>query len=209
MDNQKMADLFGGHQKIHDDLLKQLRTADIPEAARNLDLILNSQGALETPFLGTTYLISSQGVARTDGKAVPDVTASALIHYVLHKSTARPTGKFVPFADLAGPLFKRGSYSASAFEQPIIRRFQGRTPELATKAESLGGRREGMAGMGGMSLVLDLLPHILVQIVFYDGDEEFPARATVLFDANATRLIDFEALAVLMTLFVRFLTRKN
>ncbi|MCF8095243.1 MAG: DUF3786 domain-containing protein, partial [Desulfobacteraceae bacterium] len=39
-----------------------------------------------------------------------------------------------------------------------------------------------------------------------DRDEEFPARATLLFDSNATQLIDFETLAVLVTLFVHSLT---
>ena len=43
-------------------------------------------------------------------------------------------------------------------------------------------------------------------IFFYDKDDEFPARATLLLDANATQLIDFEALAVSVTIFVRFLT---
>jgi hypothetical protein len=50
------------------------------------------------------------------------------------------------------------------------------------------------------------LPHILLQLVFYDQDDEFPARTTLLFDRNATQLIDFEALAVLVTVFVQSLT---
>jgi hypothetical protein len=53
------------------------------------------------------------------------------------------------------------------------------------------------------------LSHILLQLVFYDQDDEFPARTTLLFDRNATQLIDFEALAVLVTVFVQSLTRMN
>jgi hypothetical protein len=53
------------------------------------------------------------------------------------------------------------------------------------------------------------LSHILLQLVFYDQDDEFPARTTSLFDRNATQLIDFEALAVLVTVFVQSLTRMN
>ena len=58
-----------------------------------------------------------------------------------------------------------------------------------------------------MSLIFDLLPHIPLQLIFYDRDDEFPARATLLFDINATQLIDFEVLAVLVTVFVQFLTK--
>ena len=73
-------------------------------------------------------------------------------------------------------------------------------------AESIGGVQGGICGIGSVSLIFAVLPNILLQLVFYDKDNEFPARATLLLDANATKLIDFEALAVLVTIFVRFLT---
>ena len=63
--------------------------------------------------------------------------------------------------------------------------------------------------MGSISITFELLPHILLQLIFYDRDDEFPARATLLFDRNATQLIDFESLAVLVTLFVQSLTGMN
>ena len=73
----------------------------------------------------------------------------------------------------------------------------------------LGGYQGGEAGLGGVSLIFDLLPHIPLQLIFYDRDEEFPARATLLFSLNATELIDFEVLAVLVTVFVQSLTGMN
>jgi hypothetical protein len=56
-------------------------------------------------------------------------------------------------------------------------------------------------------MIFDLLPNILLQLIFYDKNDEFPDRATLLLYANATQLIDFESLAVLVTIFVRFLTQ--
>ena len=64
-----------------------------------------------------------------------------LIHSILKGSRSRTAGKFVTFAELAGPLFKQGSYSSSAFERPIIKRFQGRIPELLAAVASYGGRQ--------------------------------------------------------------------
>ena len=158
------------------------------------------------PFLGTMFLVSNKGVRRQDGKAFHDAAGSVLAHYILNGSRSRPAGEFVTFKELAGPLFSQGSYSSSALELPIIKRFQGRVPELLARAGICGGRREGEAGSGAVSLILDLLPHILMQLIFYDRDEEFPARATLLFDRNATQFVDFEVLAVLVTLFVTDLT---
>ena len=198
---------IGGHRWIYEDLIERLVTADIAASAEHLGLAVSDLGEAEIPFLGTTYLVSNKGVRRSDGKGFNDATGSVLIHYILKGSSCRPAGQFVTLAELAGPLFKHGSYSSSALEQPIIKRFQGRIPELLAAAASYGGRQGGEAGLGSVSLIFDLLPHIPLQLIFYDRDDEFPARASLLYDLNATQLIDFEVLAVLVTVFVQSLTK--
>ncbi len=203
----KESNVVGGHKWIYQDLIGRLANADIAASSQHLGLSLNDAGEAEVPFFGTTYLVSRKGVRRSDGKRFPDAAGSALIHYVLNGSRSRPNGQFVTFAELAGPLFKHGGYSGSALEHPIIKRFQGRVPELLAVAASAGGRQGGEAGLGAVSLIFDLLPHVPIQLIFYDRDDEFPARATLLYDFNATQLIEFEVLAVLVTIFVQSLTK--
>jgi hypothetical protein len=203
----KKAAAIGGYRWIYENLIERLQNTDVATSAKHLDLALNDAGEAKISFLGVTYLISNEGVRRSDGKGFKDVIGSVLIHYILKGSCCRPAGKFVTFADLADPLFKQGSYSSSALERPIIKRFQGRVPELFEVAASFGGRKGGEAGLGSVSLLFDLLPHIILQLIFYDRDDEFPARTTLLFDSNATQFIDFEVLAVLVTLFVQTLTK--
>lgn len=200
-------DALGGHRKIFQDLVVRLGKADIAASAENLGLDLTPAGEAMVPFLGTVFLVSNKGVRRQDGNAFHDAAGSALIHYILNGSRSRPAGEFVTFKELAGPLFSQGSYSSSALELPVIKRFQGRVPELSLKARFYGGRQGGDAGAGAVSLMFDLLPRILLQLIFYDRDDEFPARATLLFDRNATLFVDFEVLAVLVTLFVNDLTK--
>jgi Domain of unknown function (DUF3786) len=197
---------FGGHRKIYADLLKRLASADIARLAEHLNLQITNAGEAKIPFLGQTYLISNKGVRRSDQKSFPETMGSVLIHYLLAGSSSRPAGQFVPLAELAGPLFKQGSYSQSALEGPLVKRFQGRIPEFLSIVESIGGLQGGTSGIGSVSVIFEVLPNILLQLIFYDKDDEFPAHATLLLDANATQLIDFEALAVLVTIFVRFLT---
>ncbi len=200
---------FGGHRKIYEDLVKRLANADLAILAGHLNLPINNAGEVEVPFLGTTYLIANTGVRRFDRRRCSEVTASALIHYVLTNSSSRSAGIFVSLSELAGPIFKKSSFSKSALEGPIIRRFQGRVPELLSVAASIGGRQGGLSGSGSISLIFDLLPNIFLQLIFYDGDDEFPASATLLLDAHATQFIDFEALAVLVSIFVQFLTKNK
>jgi hypothetical protein len=203
----KDAFAMGCYKKIYEDLIERLQYADIATSARRLGLSLNDAGEANVPFLDTTFLVSNEGVRRLDGKGFNDATGSVLIHYILKGSRSLPAGKFVTFSELAGPLFKQGSYSSSALERPIIRRFQGRISELSAAAAFYGGRQGGEAGSGSVSFIFDLLPHILLQLIFYDRDDEFPARATLLFDLNATQFVDFEILAVLITIFVQSLTK--
>jgi len=198
---------IGGHRRNYENLIESLTTADIATSAEHLDLEVNDFGEAVVPFSGKIYFVSNKGVRRLDGKGFMDATGSVLIHYILKGSRCRPVGKFVTFAELAGPFFKHGGYSTIALERPIIKRFQGRIPELFLAAASYGGRQTGEAGLGAVSLVFDLLPHIPLQLIFYDWDDEFPARANLLFDLNATQLIDFEVLAVLVTAFVKSLTK--
>ncbi|MBI4772942.1 MAG: DUF3786 domain-containing protein [Deltaproteobacteria bacterium] len=200
---------FGGYKRIYEELIQQLRQGDIPTLAEHLELALNQEGEAEVPFLGVTYLLSRAGVRRDDGQGFSDVTGSALIRYLLTGSCSRPAGEFVTFAMLAGPLFRQGEYSSSAIERPIIKRFERRAPELLRVATSVGGRMGGIGGLDSVSILFDLLPHILLQLIFYDKDDEFPARATLLFEKNSTQVLDFETLAVLVTIFVNFLTKSD
>jgi hypothetical protein len=186
--------------------MKDLAKADIASAAGNLGLILNDRGEAEVTFLGHPYRVSQQGVGRSDGERFLETIGSVLAHYVLKGGRSEAAGRFVTFSELAGPVFKEDGYSRDALEFPLIRRFQGRVPELSAAAASLGGRIGGESGLGSVSLIFELLPKISVQLIFYDRDDEFPARATLLVDRNATRFLEFEFLAVMVTLFVQALS---
>ncbi|MBU4318445.1 MAG: DUF3786 domain-containing protein [Proteobacteria bacterium] len=191
-----------GYKKIYRDLLKDLAKIDIAGSCANLGLVFNASGEAEIPFMGLIYKVSGQGVRRVDDQKFYESIGRVLIHYLKQASKAKVAGQFVTFATLAGPLFKQGGYSASALEHPIVKQFGGRVPELLAVAERAGGHVGGEAGMGSVSLIFELLPHIPIQLIFYNRDEEFPARATLLFDRNATCFLEFEFLAVLVTIFV-------
>ncbi len=197
----------GGYHQIYQDLNRDLAKADIGRSADNLGLVLNDLGEAEVPFLGRKYVVSKNGVRLLGGGRFPEPIGSVLAHYVLQGRRSEPAGEFVPLAKLAGPIFKQGSYSHDALEFPLIKRFQGRVTELLAAAESRGGGVGGESGLGSVSLIFELLPKIPLQLIFYDQDDEFPARVTLLYDRNATLLVEFEFLAVSVTLFVQALSK--
>jgi hypothetical protein len=193
----------GGYRKIYEDLTQRLADADIASSAKNLGLILNNSGEAEVPFLARNYLVSEKGVILSGGGSVIDTLGSVIIQYILNASRSETAWRFVTLSQLAGPLFTEGTYTHDALESPLVKRFEGCMSELMKAAQSLGGWSGGEAGLGGVSLIFELLPKIPVQLIFYDRDEEFPARARLLCDLNATDFLEFEFIAVLVTIFVQ------
>lgn len=97
--------------------------------------------------------------------------------------------RWVPFRDV-----KDARPFAPAFEKnvliPFAQTFSGKTEALQKAAEKLGGIpvRQGDAGY-----ILKAFECIPMQYLFWDGDDEFPAQANILFDYSVTDFIHVES----------------
>jgi hypothetical protein len=68
----KKAAAIGGRRWIYENFIERLQNTDIATSAKHLDLALNDAGEAKIPFLGEAYLISNEGVRRSDGKGFKD-----------------------------------------------------------------------------------------------------------------------------------------
>ncbi|HHT9110608.1 MAG TPA: DUF3786 domain-containing protein [Candidatus Brocadiaceae bacterium] len=84
--------------------------------------------------------------------------------------------------------------------------FSGDYEKFSETMCRLGGVFNGKLNSGGYSWLLEVLPKIPIQIVYYDGDDEFPCEVQILFDKNASRFMEFECLAFLEGCLVRALS---
>ena len=66
--------------------------------------------------------------------------------------------------------------------------------------EKINGTPGGEVGSKGKSQMIKLLPKIPVQLIFYEGDEEFSSEVRLLFDRTAVNFLEFEFLAVMVKL---------
>ncbi len=128
----------------------------------------------------------------SDGAAVditPQLNVYTLFRYAL--PGAKLSGEWVPFRDLKdggpfAPAFQRGVLTA------LARTFSGREDRLERAVEALRGCR-----IHGHGFLLHAFACIPVQLLFWDGDEEFPAQANLLFDRNATDFIHVESIVTI------------
>lgn len=175
---------------------------DFLEAAERLGLPLQPDGALSVNFLGREYEISSRGINPTDGKPVNVNNRSVLAYYTLSKGVGEPASSFVPISYLAGTgiIF---STNIKWMTDSLGKTFSGDYVTFSETMCRLGGVFNGKLKSGGNSLLLKALPKIPLQIVYYDGDDEFPCEVQILFDKNASRFMEFECLAFLEGCLVR------
>ena len=197
-------DSQGGYQAIHDNLMRRLAGAPLAANAQRLGLRLEA-GEVEVLFLGQPHRVGQGWVRGADGHPAPIVVASIIAGYLLTGEGGETIGRFVPLKALAGTGSGHGSFQQNALAAPLVKRFNGRSEALCAAARRLGGRLGGEAGSGGISLIFDVLSRVPLQLVFYDSDEEFPAEVNFLLDLSATRFLEYEYLAVMLTAFVKAL----
>ena len=112
-----------------------------------------------------------------------------LLHYC--KPTARLSGEWVSFEDL-----RDASPFAAAFRRgillPLGALFSGREALLEPAVRALGGERVSRNGYW-----LPAFACIPVRLNFWDGDEDFPAQANLLFDRSAVDFIHVESVVTI------------
>lgn len=194
--------MSSGYEQIYESLIPKLSKCDFLEVAERLGLSLQPDGSLSVNFLGREYEISSRGVNPTDGKPVNVNNRSVLAYYALSKGMGEPAFSYVPISYLAGTeiIF---STNIRWMTDPLGKVFSGNYVTFSETMRRLDGVFNGKLKSGGYSWLLKALPKIPLQIVYYDGDNEFPCEVQILFDKNASRFMEFECLAFLEGCLVR------
>ena len=154
---------------------------------------------LELEFLGRTYTLDPMDLRfyRPDGKPAHVEEEAMLLDYLCNADGAAPSGRWIGFREL-----RHGHFYFRAFQgytgDELVRRLD--SSGLRRAAERAGGKPIPLGDLGYEFRPLPLIP---VAVVWWEGDEEFPPKASLLFDANAGRYLPTEGLAILGRLLCR------
>lgn len=153
----------------------------------------------EGDYLTLLYFHQKYGIHRTTGEIVcfartePLTLFSKLNIYTLLwycKDTAAFQNEWLPFRSL-----KDASPFGPAFQKTVIdvfaATFSGHVKELTKACLEMGGQKLSHSDAG---FELPAFACIPVRFLFWDGDDEFPAQANILFDKGATDFIHVESL---------------
>jgi len=167
---------------------------DIDELIKKLPELKIEKDHLTLRYFGRKYglRLSDFSIVPMEGDGLIAQNTRLTIYTLLWycKPDAHLTGDFRPFEALKGagpfgPAFKKGVI------EPFAAAFSGKTDALKQACTALGGKKLPISDVGFQINAFDCIP---VQFYFWDGDDEFPAQANILFDYSCTDFIHVESI---------------
>lgn len=156
-------------------------------------------GRFGVSFLGEMVTISYPAFDFAPECALPPHVRALLVRYLGGCDGSQPAGDWCSFAELP-----EGRFYVQAFQgytgNALVRRLSERPGDLARAAIRLDGTAAGskhLATNADAAWVFSALPCVPVALVWWNADEEFPARAELLFDRTASQHLPTDGCAVL------------
>lgn len=156
---------------------EKLLRADLNEVCRRSGARCGS-GALEVRFLCQTLRILLPHVKFQP--ELPLIEQVITLRYLVNASGTPPAGRWVSFSDLPGGAPYFPAFRKRVIE-PFLKCFSGAGGKLLEAAEALGGEE---LDYGDVGVVFQVFPKVKVAFVLWEGDEEVPPNASVLFDES-------------------------
>jgi hypothetical protein len=175
-------------------------------AKRSLSKVLELSGAephgesgLVIRYGGKLYQVRHPGgeinlcESKEHGGWVEITDQILILQYLTEVCGVLPSGKWISFRELPWGDNHYASFKLEAME-PLAKRFGSSPAEFELACQKLGGKK---LTMGDRAFAIPALPKLQLAFLLWLADEEWPARANILFDATASMHLNTEGLEVL------------
>jgi Domain of unknown function (DUF3786) len=158
---------------------------------------LHSDGSLRLCLFWREYRIQPPafGIQQvSNGQPPSDFTQALILTYLVSADGTPPSGPWITYRDLPGGMFYAQAFHGYA-EIPLIRDLGADGVQAFHRAsQSLGG---APVELGNAAYAFQVLPHVRLAAVYWQGDEELESQASVLFECTAPHYLSTDGLAVL------------
>ncbi|HSH70707.1 MAG TPA: DUF3786 domain-containing protein [Deferrisomatales bacterium] len=181
--------------------------ADLATQAERCGGTLTADGrGVALRFLDSGYLASRDDVVADTGDEPTIWVKIFLLIYLTRASGRSPAGEWVAYRELPNTVSKSTSFEACAAR--IAVQFEGDPAGLAKAVASLGGEPHRFGSADGC-FRFQVLPRVPLLLLFWDREEEFPARVSLLLDRHVLDYLDQEAIVFLAEAFASRLLGKD
>lgn len=163
------------------------------------------EGSLNLSLLGTPYRIDLPDlvVRLADSTICPEELQILFLDYLVRGDGSPVAGRWIGFQELPDGMFYRQAFQGYSGDQ-LIRDLAGDIGAFQAAAADLDGT---LFEMGDAAFAFEVLPRVLLAVVWWAGDDEFPANATVLFDSASSRYLPTDGLAIVGRMLCRKLAK--
>ncbi|RKY06515.1 MAG: hypothetical protein DRP66_08620 [Planctomycetota bacterium] len=204
MEFEQAAVLRDGNTNMHEQLWEKLVGLDPTETARRSGCRFDGDSStFIVPLMGADFVVDGgqRLIAPADD---PETQAGFLeqlciLAYLINASDIPVSGKLVSGEKLeAGQFFFRGPHGLPT---PKLEEAFGDEPSLLD--EACARLNAEPCEYGDASLSIRILPNVPIVFIIWGGDDEFEARASILFDETASRQLPLDALLAGVQLAVK------
>jgi len=154
-------------------------------------------GQIRLTYWGRPVTISFPALQATaaDGDQIPSTFDLAMLLFYLNTADGSPpTGKWISFRELPEGLFYHQAFQGYSGDR-LAHAYGANPAQFAGAAEALGGTP--LPDLASLAYSFDPLPAVRMAAILWPGDDEFAARASILFDAAASHFMPTDGLALL------------
>jgi hypothetical protein len=159
-------------------------------------LVTGSQEELIVEYLSQAYRITIPNIEISPADGQEDISIRdkvVILHYLLSAKGTPIADKLIAFQDLPGDGNYFRTFSKRSIE-PLVEHFGGEPHLLIEAARKMGGQR---ATNGDVSVAIDAFNRVPITITLWRGDEEFPPKGSMLFDATISDFLSTYDITVL------------
>ncbi len=181
--------------------------ADPAACAARAGCELTPEG-VSVPFFNRRYLAAhpSGDVTAAGGSAAHPSIAIVVLHYLMTadgsasaEQALPPAARWLTFRELPDGLFYAQAFAVHA-EELLAQRFGSDAAALGRAAQTIDGQPLATPAGAGLAppdaaFRFQAFPRLALVVQLWEGDEEFPGRVQVLFDAHAGHYLPTEDLS--------------
>jgi len=185
------AAMLGGIERLR----RELEGADPLEIARRVGGTWE-EGRVRLAFWGRSVSVLWESVVPVDEQGAPLETfeAAMLLHHLRRSDGSPLAGRWISFGDLPDGAFYQQAYRGYTGAR-LSAAFGADPRRFDAACLAAGGARQ--SGPAPHTWAFTPLPRVAVAACLWPGDDELPAQASVVFDANAAHHLPTDALALL------------
>lgn len=166
---------------------------DFAEVSQNSKAPFDKEAnTLCVKYLNRNYLVNcTTGEVRFE-KGKDDITTPVkvlILHYLINAKPQPLSGQLISFKEVPGGGAIYYSTFCKRAVEPLAKVFASNYAALYKACEKLGGRKEKY---GHASVTLNVFELVPVTYIVWEGDDEIPSSATILFDDSITSYLPGE-----------------